>query len=102
MIKRKIQISNICNMCKMKGKQHNRLSFVLILKPSSCLLVLFCNGGVFITNGGSKVVVGISIAKGGNKVVVDDLCTKNLVPGKAVYKEKINFVQVTTFLLSLC
>ncbi|KAH0710895.1 hypothetical protein KY284_012322 [Solanum tuberosum] len=80
----------------MKGKQqHNRLSFVLILKPSSCLLVFFCNGGVFIAKGGSKVVVephrhgGVFIAKG-NK---DDLCTKNLVPGEAVYNKKRIYVQ---------
>ena len=49
--------------------------------------------------GGSKVVVephrhgGVFIAKGKE----DALCTKNLVPGEAVYNEKRISVQVITF-----
>ncbi|KAH0743135.1 hypothetical protein KY290_031128 [Solanum tuberosum] len=68
-----------------------------VYQPSSCLLVLFCNGGVFISKGGSKVVVephihgGVFIAKGKE----DDLCTKTLVPGETVYNEKKIYVQLT-------
>ncbi|XP_015088420.1 uncharacterized protein LOC107031524 [Solanum pennellii] len=81
----KIQLSNRCDMCKMKWKQqNNRLSFVLILKPSSCLPVLFCNGGVFISKGVSIVLVEphrhgcVFIAKGKE----DDLFTNNGYPVK--------------------
>lgn len=45
-------------MCKKKGKQqHSKFSFFLILRPRSCVLVLFCNGSVFIAKGGNKVLV---------------------------------------------
>lgn len=66
-------------MIKEGEKPTLKVVICLKLKPNSCLLALFCSGGVFIAKGCCKVLVelhrhgGVFIAMGKE----DDICTMN-------------------------